>query len=180
MAFFSDILKTDDKKFSQARVYLFASVSVYFLTIIIYLSHAFFGIISDVNVLINIMNSLQYMMLIFASYSLVGKGLSNKTINERLELHSKFAPPPMTPVNDGRRITPSVPQYQRGNPAYEDFYDPQPQQGGSQGGYRPPNQDYNRQVTTPQQRPQSTNQQRFAPSQSQRPNLSGGGSQELS
>jgi hypothetical protein len=122
MAFFTDLLKTDNRKFSQARVYLFASVAVYFLTIVIYLSHAFFGIVSDVNVLMNIMNSLQYMMLIFASYSLVGKGLSREVIKERLDMHSKFTPPPMTPISDGRNITPMAPPYQRGDPEYVDYY----------------------------------------------------------
>lgn len=140
MAFFSDILKTNDKKFSQARVYLFASVAIYFLTILIYLSHAFFGIISDVNVLMNIMNSLQYMMLIFASYSLVGKGLSNSTVKERLEMHSKFAPPAPTPIQDGRQITPMVPPYQRNDPNYQDFYEQEPQEdtrsGSGSGSYR--------------------------------------------
>lgn len=98
MSLFQDLLKVDDsekgglEKYSQARVYLFASVFVYFITIAIYLSHAFFDIVSDVNVLITIMNSLQTMMLLFASYSLVGKGMSVATIGKRLEAHSKFIP----------------------------------------------------------------------------------------
>lgn len=98
MGLLQDLLKVDDnekkgeEKYSQARVYLFSSVFVYFITIVIYLSHAFFDIVSDVNVLITIMNSLQTMMLLFASYSLVGKGMSIATIGKRLEAHSKFLP----------------------------------------------------------------------------------------
>jgi hypothetical protein len=98
MGLFHDLLKVDDaekngsEKYSQARVYLFASVVMYFITIMLYLSHAFFNIVSDVNVLVTIMNSLQTMMLLFASYSLVGKGMSTTTINKRLEGHAKFMP----------------------------------------------------------------------------------------
>ena len=106
MKLLDDLLKTGGKKFSQARVYLFASVVVYFVTILIYLSHAFFGIVSDVNVLMNIMGSLQYMMLIFAAYALVGKGIDGATIASRLEAHAKYAPTQNHPVNDGRIITP--------------------------------------------------------------------------